>query len=80
MKLRSLPSEQITSQQMRPIRACREYEAAKFSELSEGVYLYDFGYNMAGVTRIKVRGEKGAVVKLRHGERLSKIRNLRNLG
>ena len=72
VKLRSLPSEQITSQQMRPIRACREYEAAKFSELSEGVYLYDFGYNMAGVTRIKVRGEKGTVVKLRHGERLSK--------
>ena len=72
VKLRSLPSEQITSQQMRPIRACQEYEAAKFSELSEGVYLYDFGYNMAGVTRIKVRGEKGTVVKLRHGERLSK--------
>ena len=72
VKLRSLPSEQITSQQMRPIRACQEYEAAKFSELSEGVYLYDFGYNMAGVTRINVRGEKGTVVKLRHGERLSK--------
>ena len=72
VKLRSLPSDQITSQQMRPIRACREYEAAKFSELSEGVYLYDFGYNMAGVTRINVRGEKGTVVKLRHGERLSK--------
>ena len=72
VKLRSLPSEQITSQQMRPIRVCQEYETMKFSELSEGVYLYDFGYNMAGVTRIKVRGEKGTVVKLRHGERLSK--------
>ncbi|MBR4995463.1 MAG: family 78 glycoside hydrolase catalytic domain [Alistipes sp.] len=72
VKLRSLPSEQLTSQQMRPIRACREYKAVKFTKLQDGVYLYDFGYNMAGVTSVSLRGEKGAVVKLRHGERLGK--------
>ena len=70
VKLRSLPSEQITSQQMRPIRACTEYVATKFSQLADGIYLFDFGYNMAGVTRIKVQGDKGTVVKLRHGERV----------
>ena len=67
-----VPSEKITSQQMRPIRACREYPAVKFTQLQDGVYLYDFGYNMAGVTRIRLKGAKGTVVKVRHGERLGK--------
>lgn len=72
VKLRSLPSEQLTSQQMRPIRACQEYQAVKFTQLSDGAYMYDFGHNMAGVTRIRVKGAKGTVVKVTHGERLSK--------
>lgn len=72
VSLRSLPSEQLTSQQMRPIRACREYPAVKFTQLADGTYMYDFGYNMAGVTRIRLKGAKGTVVKVMHGERLAK--------
>lgn len=72
VKLRSVPSSQVTSQQMRPIRACHEYKAVKFSRLSDGTYMYDFGYNMAGVTRIRLKGAKGTVVTVRHGERLTK--------
>ena len=72
VRLRQSPSPQITSQQMRPIRACREYPAVKFTQLPDGVYLYDFGYNMAGVTRFRLKGTKGTVVKVRHGERLGK--------
>ena len=70
--LRQVPSPQITSQQMRPIRACQEYPAVKFTQLADGVYLYDFGYNMSGVTRFRLKGAKGTVVKVRHGERLGK--------
>ena len=70
--LRQVPSPQITSQQMRPIRACQEYPAVKFTQLADGVYLYDFGYNMSGVTRFRLKGAKGTVVKVCHGERLGK--------
>ena len=70
--LRQVPSPQITSQQMRPIRACHEYPAVKLTQLADGVYLYDFGYNMSGVTRFRLKGAKGTVVKVRHGERLGK--------
>ena len=70
--LRQVPSPQITSQQMRPIRACHEYPAVKLTQLADGVYLYDFGYNMSGVTCFRLKGAKGTVVKVRHGERLGK--------
>lgn len=32
--------------------------------------LFDFARNMSGVTRIKVSGEEGTVVRLKHGERI----------
>ncbi len=33
-------------------------------------YLYDFGLNTAGVCRLKIKGERGQKITLRHGERL----------
>ena len=33
-------------------------------------WLYDFGYNCAGVCRLKVKGERGQKITLRHGEAL----------
>ena len=56
---------------MRPIRACQEYKPVKFTRLSDGTYMYDFGYNMSGVTRIRLKGAKGTTVKVKHGERLT---------
>jgi len=40
-----------------------------FAHIDSG-YLYDFGYNCAGVCRLKIKGEKGQKVILRHGETL----------
>ncbi len=34
-------------------------------------YLYDFGLSRAGVCRLRVRGERGQRITLRHGERLA---------
>ncbi len=34
-------------------------------------YLYDFGKSTSGVCRLKIKGERGQRVTLRHGERLS---------
>ena len=33
-------------------------------------YLYDFGTNAAGVCRLRIKGERGQMVRIRHGESL----------
>lgn len=67
---RSVPSEIVSAQQIRPIRNVLTVPAQSFKQLNDTTYVYDFGRNMSGVTRIRVSGEEGTVVKLRHGERL----------
>ena len=37
--------------------------------ISDG-YLFDFGVNTAGVCRLKIKGERGQKITVRHGERL----------
>ena len=71
VRLRSVPSPQVTSQQVRPIRIDWERQAVSVKQLSDSVWIYDFGQNMSGVTRLKAQGPKGTVVKIRHGERLN---------
>ena len=67
---RSVPSEIVSAQQLQPIRNVETIPAKTFKKMDDTTYLYDFGRNIAGVTRIKVRGEEGVKVKIRHGERL----------
>lgn len=68
--LRKPPSENIVSQQLQPIRNVSTFEAKSFNKIDSKTYVYDFGQNMAGVTKIKLSGEKGTTVKIKHGERL----------
>ena len=67
---RSAPSGNITSQQLRPIRNVLEIPAIAFRQIDTVTYLYDFGQNMSGVTRIRVTGAEGTKVSIKHGERL----------
>lgn len=41
-----------------------------YTHIDKG-YLYDFGYNCSGICRLKIKGEAGQKITLRHGERLS---------
>lgn len=68
--LRSVPSGHVTAQQMRPIRNVETIPAQSFKKMDDSTYQYDFGRNMSGVTKIKVSGEEGTVLKIKHGERL----------
>ena len=70
VSLRATPSQNVTAQQIRPIRNVTAIPAVSFKKLNDTTYLFDFGQNMSGVTRIKVSGEEGTVLKLKHGERL----------
>lgn len=36
--------------------------------IKQNVYVYDFGVNTAGVTRIRINGKPGQVITVRHGE------------
>lgn len=47
---------------------CIVYDTLPMKAVSESIY--DSGQNLAGWTRIKVRGEAGAEIKIRHAERL----------
>jgi len=58
----------IEAQEFQPIRAEAVLPAKTMSVVKPGVYLYDFGQNMAGVERIRVQGPAGADVQVRVGE------------
>ncbi|WP_455588420.1 glycoside hydrolase family 78 protein [Bacteroides rodentium] len=67
---RSVPSSNVTAQQARPIRNVETFPAVSFRKVDGKTYVYDFGQNMAGVTRICLSGERGTEVRIKHGERL----------
>lgn len=70
VRYRSVPSEIVAAQQLHPIRNVVEIPAKTIKKLDDLTYLFDFGQNMAGVTKIKVNGLEGTIIKLKHGERL----------
>lgn len=67
---RAVPSQNVVSQQVQPIRAVDTLTVKSWKQLNDTTYVFDFGQNMAGVTHIKVAGEAGTVIRMKHGERL----------
>src|SRR5690606_12423679 len=39
-------------------------------KFDEKTYLFDLGQNMAGISKIKIKGKEGVILKIAHGERL----------
>ena len=64
------PSQNIVSQQLQPIRACEEIPAQSFKKFSDTLYVFNLGRNIAGVSKITLKGIPGTVVRVKHGERL----------
>jgi alpha-L-rhamnosidase len=64
------PSTNITAQVLHPIRNVEEIATSKMVQFSDKDYVFDFGRNIAGVTRIKVSGEEGTQIRLIHAEKL----------
>ncbi len=67
---RDAPSANVTAQKAVPIRNVTEYKARDIKRLDENSWLFDFGQNMSGVTRLRMAGEAGTKVRLIHTERL----------
>ena len=53
------------------VRIMDKVAAKEVTSPSKGVYIYDFGQNLAGYVTVKVKGESGTTVRLRHAEMLN---------
>jgi alpha-L-rhamnosidase len=62
------PKGVLSSQMMPPIRATGEIMPVKMTSPKPGMWVFDFGQNFSGWTRLKVRGPAGAAVKMHHAE------------
>ncbi|MDG4860378.1 alpha-L-rhamnosidase [Streptomyces sp. T-3] len=54
-----------------PVRLARDIAAKKVTEPKPGVFVFDLGQNMVGAVRLRVAGEAGTTVRLRHAEVLN---------
>ena len=54
-----------------PSRRCEELPALKVTEPKPGCYTFDLGQNMVGWVRLKVHGEAGQRITVRHSEMLN---------
>ncbi|WP_029904665.1 glycoside hydrolase family 78 protein [Prevotella sp. 10(H)] len=70
VRYRPVPSQNVTAQQVRPIRNVTRFEAKTINKINDTTYVFDFAQNMSGVTQLKISGEEGTVLRLKHGERL----------
>jgi len=65
-------SLQLTAHPGEPVRKKMELQAQSVRETSPGVFIFDFGQNMVGVVRLKVRNaEPGTRIALRFAEVLN---------
>lgn len=68
---RSAPSQHIVSQMLHPIRQTQEL-SAKVQKFNDTTYVFSVDKNISGVSKLRVSGEKGTIIRLKHGERLKK--------
>lgn len=67
---RSSPSKNIKAQSLHPIRYTAEISPVDVKKIDDYTWIYDFGRNISGVTKLKVQGPEGTVIHLKHGELL----------
>lgn len=71
---------EILAQNFEPIRVVKTLKPVKVTEPEKGVFVYDFGQNIAGIPRIKFRGSCDTTVKLRYAEILNRENMQGNTG
>lgn len=62
---------EVVAQDFEPIRIERVLTAKSITSPQPGLYVYDFGQNLAGVERLRISGRAGETVKLRFAEVLN---------
>ena len=54
-----------------PVRATQSIKPRKITGPAKGAYVFDFGQNVAGVCRLKIRGRRGQKITLKFAEMLN---------
>jgi len=70
------PSQNIVAQQLHPIRFVEEITPVSVNKMSELKSVYNLGRNIAGISRISVKGERGTEIRLKHAEMIFKDGNV----
>lgn len=66
--LSDIPAGELIPQMQPPIRVTEIIRPVRMTETRPGEFIFDMGQNFAGVARIKVKGPKGTMIKIRYGE------------
>ena len=64
------PTAQLTAQTMPGIHITEEFRPTAMKRFSDRLYVYSFPKNIAGFCRLKVKGEAGTHLTIKHGELL----------
>jgi alpha-L-rhamnosidase len=62
------PTKRLVAQVDPPARVTGELAAKTVTQVKPGVWVFDLGQNMVGSTRLKVTGDAGQTVRIRHAE------------
>lgn len=66
----SAPSNNIVAQALHPIKHTLEIQPVKMRKINPQKYIFDLGRNIAGISRVKLKGEAGTILKVTHSELL----------
>ena len=70
--LTEAPAPLLVAQQMPGIRVTEELKPISMKAFGNTIYVYSFDKNIAGLCRLKVKGEAGTRITVKHGELLKK--------
>lgn len=70
------PAILIESQKMPLITEAERYSPVSVSKINDTCYVYDMGINTAGITEVRIKGNKGTRVMIRHAEMLDANGNI----
>ena len=73
---RDVPSTNIISQVLEPIRIVDKFKNLKYEKINDSIYLYKLPENIAGITKLIIKGERGTVIRLKHGETINENRRV----
>ncbi len=60
------PSNRLVAQNIPAAKVLKTFKPVKIHEPDPGVYVFDFGQNMSGWTKLRVQGSRGTEVRLRY--------------
>lgn len=60
----------LVAQQTQTMQITEQIKPVNITEVKPGIYVFDMGQNMVGITRLNLKGEKGQEVTLKYAELL----------